>query len=378
MILGIDAHKLATIEKTGTDEVTFHFLNHLDQNLIEEFDQVFLYTKESIDKQLPDNISKNIAVKKINIPWLWSSIGLSWQMKIAPPDVLFVPSHSLPMFSPNKTATIVHDIGFFEYPENYSPKQYHHLVKTTSIAIKKAAIIFTPTNYVKKTIINKYSADPNKIITAHLGVDMNIFHSNHSQKKINSVFDKYDERITKKPYIFFLGRVDYRKNIPNIIKSFSLFKKISKYPHILVIGGKSGSGYAEFVKLVKDMKLSKDVVFVNYIPKKHLPIFYSEAELLLFPSLYEGFGIPILEAQSCRTPVITSNITAMPEVADDGALLVNPRDTEEIAHAIKKIIDNPALKQTLVEKGVKNAKNYSWDQFSQTILQNLVKLSKKI
>ncbi|MFA4931052.1 MAG: glycosyltransferase family 1 protein [Patescibacteria group bacterium] len=378
MILGIDAHKLATTEKTGTDEVTFNFFNHLPPQLLSEFDQVILYTKLPIDKYLPAQLGKNIKIKTINLPWFWSSVGLSWQMRFSPPDILFVPSHSLPLVFPAKTATIIHDIGFFDYPQNYSRKQYYHLKKTTALAIKKAALIFTPSYFVKKTLIDKYCADPNKLIVSHLGVDTNFFHSHHSQKTVNSTFKKYDERLAKKPYLLFVGRLDYRKNISNIIAAFTIFKKTTKYPHILVFGGKPGAGYDQFVEQVEQAGLRDEVVFTQYIPKKHLPIFYTEAELLLFPSFYEGFGIPVLEAQACRTPVITANVAAMPEIAGDAALLVNPRDPEEIAFAIKKIIDNPALRQTLVEKGIKNAGQYPWSNFSNNILQALIKLGKKI
>ncbi|MBU0647700.1 glycosyltransferase family 4 protein [Patescibacteria group bacterium] len=378
MILGIDAHKLSTQFKTGTDRVTYYFIKHITPELAAQFSQIIFYTKQPLTHQYQSIMPVNSLVKVIKMPYFWSSIGLSWEMKIHPPDTLFVPSHSLPFITPPKTATVIHDIGFYDHPNNYTPKQYYHLQKTTEIALKKASTVFTPSKYVKKTLIDKFSADPNKIIVAHLGVDTTFFHSRHSQKTVNQVLGKYSEQINKQPYIFFLGRIDYRKNIINLIKAFSKFKKTKKYPHILVISGKPGRGYQDIIQIIQDLNMQNDIILPGYISQTDLPIFYSEAELFLFPSLYEGFGIPVLEAQSCRTAVVTSNITSLPEIAGKGALFVNPRDVEDIAGAIKRVIDNPTLKQSLIEKGMINAKNYPWSNFTNTIMPELLKLCKKI
>lgn len=377
MILGIDSQKLANKNFTGTENVTLQFIKNMPENLLNKFDQIVLYLKKPIDSKLKVNLPENIVKKIIPLPYFWSSIGLSWEMKWHSPDILFVPSHSLPLIRPSKTAVIIHDIGFIDFPDNYSKKQHSHLVQTTTSDIKNSSIIFVPSEFTKKTIINKFSADPNKIIVSHLGIDHNNFHSNFSQKNINSVFKKYDQRLSKKPYIFFLGRIDNRKNISNIIKSFDIIKNKYHFPHILVLAGKAGIGYANFINQIKDLNLQEDIVFTDYIPIKHLPIFYYQADLFLFPSLYEGFGLPILEAQACRTPVITSNTTAMPEISGPGALLVDPNQPEDIAQNIKKIIENPSLKQQLIEKGIANSKQYSWEKFCSIILTNLIKLGKK-
>ncbi|MFZ5391735.1 MAG: glycosyltransferase family 4 protein [Patescibacteria group bacterium] len=378
MILGIDAHKLAFKEKTGTENVSYYFIKNITPKLAHQFDKIILYSHQKLPRDIITKLPDNVTNKIIKFPFLWNTVALSWEMYWHQPDILFVPSHSLPPIKPKKSVIMIHDIGFLDYPNNYLKQQFLHLEKTTASDIKSASLIFTPSDYSKKTIIKHYFADPNKIVCTNLGVDTTIFHPNISQSRINKTLKKYDSRISKKPYLLFLGRLELRKNISNLIKSFAFFKKKTGYPHILVLSGSKTHHQPLFIEIIKSLKIEQDVVFTEHIPQKDLPVIFSEAEILLFPSLYEGFGLPILEAQACRTPVITSNITAMPEIAGNGALLVNPNEIEEIAQAIKKILDNPALRQNLIEKGTANIKKYSWIEFTNSIFFELVKLSKKI
>lgn len=378
MLLAIDAHKLDTIKPTGTDRVTNYFLRHLPSDLSSHFDHIVLYTKKPIDSNLKMPFPENVINYPINLPFFWSSLGLSWQCFWKKPDVLFVPSHSLPFISGKKNAVIIHDIGFLSYPQNYSTKQYLHLVNTTKYNLKKADIIITPSQFVKKTLIDTYYADPNKIRVVNLGVDLEKFHPNFSKQEIEAVFSKYDPIISKKPYFLFVGRLDQRKNISNIIIAFNQFKKINKTDHILVLAGQPGQGFAEIEKTILASPFSQDIIQLNYIDDQHLPVILSEAELFIFPTLYEGFGLPILEAQACGTPVITSNLTAMPEIAGEGAVLVDPAKPDEICSAIGKICVNTSLKSFLKDKGLINAKKYNWSKFSMEVFQILIELSQKI
>ncbi len=378
MILGIDAHKLSFKQKTGTENVSYYLIKYLDSSLANNFRKIILYSQEPLPKNIISKLPENVSNKVITTPFLWNTLALSWEMYWHQPDILFVPSHCLPPVKPPKNVIIVHDIGFLDYPDNYSSQQLLHLQKTTATDVKNASLIITPSLFTKKTIIKKYFADPNKIVHIPLGIDHNAFHANQSQSQINRVLKKYDARITKKPFILFLGRLEQRKNLANIIKSFSLFKKKTGYPHILVLAGKKTHYQPKIIDLIKIHHLESEIVLTDHIPQSDLPVFYREAEIFLFPSLYEGFGLPILEAQSCRTPVITSNLTSMPEVAGSGALFVDPCNTEEIAQSIKKIIDNPSLRQTLIEKGLNNIKKYSWSDFASTVFSEISKLGKKL
>ncbi len=378
MILGIDAHKLDTAEPTGTDKVTQHLILNLDHDLASKFDKIVLYTKKPISKKYSESLPNNVVNTVISLPYLWSSVGLSSKMYFDPPDILFVPSHSLPFILPKKNVCTIHDIGFHEYPNNYSKKQYLHLINTTKHNIKKSDIIITPSQFVKKTLINKYYADPNKIHVVHLGIDASKYSSKISAEQASTVFKQYDDRISKYPYLFYVGRLDTRKNITNIIKSFEIFKDKYKEPHILVLAGKAGEGYATIESAINSSKHKDSIVVTDYISDEHLSVFLAEAEIFIFPTLYEGFGLPILEAQACKTPVITSNISAMPEIAGDGALLVDPHNCIDIAQNIRHILGNNILKEKLIDRGSENVKKYSWKKFADQILEELITLSKKI
>lgn len=378
MILAIDAHKLAITEKTGTDTVLHHFVRNLNDELTGDFKQIILYTKQAVSSEISSLLPRNTTIKQINFPFLWTSLGLSLEMYFHSPDIFFSPSHLLPFRIPEKSCLIVHDIGFLQYPENYHRKELFYLQQSVPRDLKKASVVLVPSQYVKKSIIDTYYTDPNKINVVPLGIDHNFFQHHQPQEKVSQIFSQYHPKISRHPYIFFIGRIDFRKNIINLIRAFAIFKKQADYPHILVLGGKPGVGYDQIIQEIADNNLTEDIIITDYIPDDHLPVFYSEAELFLFPTFYEGFGIPILEAQSCRTPVITSQVSAMPEIAGDGALLVDPANPDEIAHNIKKLVENQSLVQQLVEKGYANCQKYSWEKFTRETMMILTSLGKKL
>jgi len=378
MILALDAHKLANQERTGTDTVLYYFVKNLNQPAAQEFKKIILYTRNTIDQNITANLPANVTIKKINFPFLWTSLGVSQEMYFHPPDIFFSPAHLLPLYLPAKSSLFIHDIGFLQFPENYTKKDYFYLKESIPRDIKRATVVFVPTEYTKKKIIDTYYADPNRIQVVNLGVDHQLFHGNYSQSDIEQTFQNYDEKITRYPYLFFVGRLDLRKNLLNIIRSFAIFKKLLNTNHILVLAGRPGTGYDQIIQEIETQKLQDNVLITSYLPPEHLPVFYQEAELFLFPSFYEGFGIPILESQASRTPVITSNTSSMPEVAGDSALLVNPDSPDEIAQAIRKIIENRSLANQLVDKGLINSKQYSWEKFTEQTLTILTRLGKKL
>lgn len=378
MILALDAHKLAQEEKTGTDTVLSSFVAKLNTDNCQEFSRIILYTKKPIPSSIIEQLPANVVIKSVNFPFLWTSVGLSLEMYFHPPDVFFSPSHLMPMKVPGKSCLIVHDIGFLDYPENYTKKDYFYLQQSVPRDLKRANLVLVPSEFTKKSIIDHYYTDPNKIKVIHLGVDHAVFQPSHPQTEVNEIINQYDPKISHHPFMFFLGRIDLRKNIINLIRAFAIFKRQTKQPHVLILSGKPGVGYDQILKVIDENKLADDIIITNYMPYQHLPVFYSEADLFLFPSLHEGFGIPILEAQACRTPVLTSNCSAMPEIAGDGAYLIDPKQPDSIAEGIKKIIENKTLSQQLVDRGQNNCQKYSWQKFTDESLQALIALGKKL
>ena len=164
--------------------------------------------------------------------------------------------------------------------------------------------------------------------------------------------------ITKK-VILFVGGIDLRKNPSSLVRAFAMLKSLHK-SHTLVLTGGFGDHYKSIRARLREWGVEDDVVFPGYIPGEELADFYRQAEVFVYPSLYEGFGLPVLEAMACGVPVITSNVSAMPEVVGDAAILVEPNNIKDLAASIERVLADTALRQSLMEKGLRRSQLFSW------------------
>ncbi|MFC1612506.1 glycosyltransferase family 4 protein [Patescibacteria group bacterium] len=345
MMLGIDASRANKKKRTGVEWYSY-FLIQKFKKLIPQDVDVILYSPSPLKKDLLP-LPPNWKVKILNWPLgrFWTLLRFSWEMLQNKPDRLFVPSHIIPFFAPKKTFTTIHDIGFKRFPESYSWLQRLLQNFGTKRALSRAQTIFVPSEFTKKELKEVYGAPSEKITTTHLGSEA------EPDTAVSSlIIEKYK---IKKPYLFYVGRLEKKKNIENIIRAFEIFS--AQNPNYsLVLAGSPGYGFNNVKCQMSNVKC------LNWIPTEDLPALMAEADIFLYPSLYEGFGIPILEAFSCGTPVITSNRASMPEVAGGAANLVNPESPEEIASAIQQILNNIELKQNLINKGLKRSQAFSW------------------
>ena len=172
----------------------------------------------------------------------------------------------------------------------------------------------------------------------------------------------------KENYLLCVGTLEPRKNILGLVKAFSKVLKNNPNEHLIIVGRK-GWKYREIFKLVKTKKLDDKITFLEEIDTKDLPALYSHAKMFVYPSLYEGFGLPPLEAMNCKCPVITSNNSSLPEVAKDAAILINPRNTKQLQNAIESLITNKRLRNKLIKLGLKQAKNFSWKDTARKTLK---------
>lgn len=397
MIIGIDASRANLSNKTGTEWYAFFIIQEL-KKLVKPTDKVILYTKEKISKSLlpiPDNFENKVL--KWPPKYLWTQFRLAWEMLIFPPEVLFVPAHTIPVICPSKTVTTIHDVGFEEYKNLYSKKSIgplNPLLKTiiniliklftlgkyrnseldyhrwsTRLAIKKAIRILTVSNFSKSEIIKHFKVNENKIV-----VIPNSFNPMY-KKAVNDI--QLQNSIKKfninGPFFLYIGRLEYKKNTPKLIKAFYEFKA-KGLPFKLVLVGEAGFGYDAVKFEIKNGKYPYDVIELGWLNDTELVTLYNKAEAFIFPSNYEGFGIPILEAMSSGVPVITSNFGAMKEVAGDAALLINSNNTNELVDAMYKISTQKGLRDKLISKGFTNIKKYSWNKSAKEILNILYKI----
>jgi len=383
MLIGIDVSKANEENKTGVEWYAYNVVQEL-KKLINKEDKVVLYSKNKLKGDLAI-LPSNFTYKVLRWPpkFLWTQIRLSFEVFFHKPDVYFSPN-TIPLFPPKKTIATLYDLGFENFEQLYSLKPIgpdNKLIKLfggflfriltlgkfknneldyhkwfVRLAIKKAAKIVTISQFSVDEIIKHFDIAKDRIFKAHCAYNKSYKIIKNTQL-IKKVLTKY--KINKK-FIIFVGRLENKKNTPNLVKAFSIYKNKYKSDLQLVLVGLKGYGYNKVKNIIVENNLSQDVKELGWVPYEDLPFLMNGAEIFVFPSAYEGFGIPILEAMACGTPVITSNFGAMKEVANNAALLINPNNPIEISEGIHRLINDENLRQRLINKGLERVKMFSW------------------
>ena len=277
-------------------------------------------------------------------------------------DVAFFPGSSL-FFSKRKSVAIIHDIALRVNPKWNKFHYTKNILLQWKYILPKLTFIITPSFSTKNDLIKFYNIPEKKIKVIPLGVDHNLFCS-INPSEINPEVKKY------KNFILYVGTLEPRKNIVAIIKSFEKIKSRGWEGNLLLIG-KKGWLFKEIIEVYNQSKYKDNIYFLDYVEKDVLPHFYNSAKLFIYPSLYEGFGLPVLEAMACGCPVITSKVSSLPEVVGDTAILVDPYNEDEITNAIERILSDENLRRKMSKKGAERAELFSWDKCVQEILQVL-------
>jgi len=276
--------------------------------------------------------------KNLNWPfrWGWTQIRLSWEMFRNKPDVLFVPSHTFPLIHPKKIVVTIQGLEYERAPKYYSLWQRKKLRFLTKRNSKKATKIIVPSKCTKNDLVKLYKINPEKIFVVYHGIE---------KKRQRNKETKYIKKI-REPHILYLGSEHKRKNIEGLKKVCEILKEKYKIPHKLILAG------------VKQ--------YINEEKKEKL---LSNADVFVFLSFYEGFGFPVLEAQSRGVPVVSSNKSSLPEILGNSALLVNPNNFEETTKRIYDILTNKSLRDNLIKKGYNNIKQFSWQNCAKETLK---------
>ena len=393
MLIGIDASRASRARRTGTEAYSLHLI----QALIEAGcnHRFRLYTPIQISNlksqipnlksQIPNPKSQipNLEVHVIPFPRLWTHLRLAWELKRRSPDVLFVPAHVMPLVCPVPAAVTVHDLGYLHYPAAHRPFDRWYLDWTTRRHARRAAHLIADSQATRADLIRYYRADPARITVVYPGRDESLAKVD-DPAAIRAVKARYG---VGGDYLLYLGTLQPRKNLVRLVEAFSNIKcQMSnvKYtapspqpptPNLqLVLAGHKGWLYADLFARVEALGLSDRVVFTGYVADDDKAALLSGALAFVYPSLYEGFGLPALEAMACGTPVLTSNVSSLPEVAGDAALLVNPLDTDAIADGMARLIADAGLRRSLIEKGYARVLKFSWADAARQVLQVLESL----
>jgi len=366
MLIAFDASRVNIKAKTGVENYSTQLLHWLKK--FDRKNQYILYTPKASDPEFLA-LPCNFKIKEIYFPRLWTQIRLSWQIIRDKPDILFIPSHVMPFLCRTKCIVTIHDVAFKKFPRDYSWFSRWYLDITTKFAVKKAYKIITISESTKNDLINIYKAEPKKIKVVYMGFGDDNQKSKVRNREID--FGKIKNKFNiKKDYLFYLGRIESKKNLVNLIKAF--YELLAQEEDLqLVLAGKAGFGFEEVKKTIKDYSLDNRVIITGYISNKEKECLLRSALVFTFISLYEGFGIPVLEAMNAGVPCVLSRIPVFKELFSDSAILVDHRNIEKISKGILKVLKDNKKREELVRKGKNLVKKFSWERCARETLKVL-------
>jgi glycosyltransferase involved in cell wall biosynthesis len=370
MKIAVNARLLVKNKLKGRASFAYQILKRLSQeNLVDEF--VFFFDRE-IDRDFvfaPNVTAERRYPKTYNsfFSWLFFQISLFFAIKKHKADIFFSPEGYLCLPSKTKKICVIHDICFEKHPEFFENKiRLYFLKRNYPKFAKKADKILTVSEFTKQDIIDCYKIDANKIDVIYDGVD--------EKYKAISELESFQTRLkysNGKAFFIYIGYRDKKSNITNMLKAFEIFKREdTSEAKLIIVGFKNDKTIRN--KQIANLWFQKDLVFISHLETKELNKLLASSLALVYPSLYEGFGLPILEAFHSETAVICSKLTAMPEVAGDAALYCDPNNPENIANQMNTLISTPKLRENLIEKGRKQRTKFSWDSSAEKIWENVV------
>jgi len=274
----------------------------------------------------------------------------------------FVLPPKLPM---TKTILTVHDLSFERVPEAASPSLRVYLQKVVPASVKRALHVIADSEATKQDLIELYGTPADKISVILSGVDPR-FQPVTDTQQLAKVREKYN--IDDRPYLFSIGTVQPRKNYSRIIEALAQVREQGHDIQLVIAGGR-GWLEDEMYDTIKRLNIADHVNLIGFADDVDIPALYSSADCVLFPSLYEGFGFPVLEGMACGTPVITANVSSLPEVAGDSAIMVNPYDVDEIENAIIRVLTESDLRQSMITSGFTQAQKFTWQQSALALSQ---------
>ncbi|HOW60834.1 MAG TPA: glycosyltransferase family 1 protein [Candidatus Moranbacteria bacterium] len=374
MRIGIDARSILNPEKgdaIGIGHYTYQLIRHLLKNDTEN-EYVIFFDFRVREKDVKKFTKPNVQIKfypfsdyKKYLPGAYNEILGTATLQKEKLDVLHTTSsyNRIPMSYSGKTVVTFHDMAIFNIPQYIPAVKRARDRVINKLMARKADKIIAVSESLKNDVKKFLNVSDEKISVIYSGLDERFFTQPNMDE--NKVLGKYG--INKK-YILFLGTLEPSKNISRLLEAFSIFKrkqkqkKSNKFDYQLVLAGKRGWLSQEYQQIIKDLGLAKDVIFTGYVVGDELVPLFHGAEFFVMPSLYEGFGMTVLEAFATQTPAIISKVASLPELAGDASYFINPLNTEELAEAITLFAGDESLRGQYRAKGLEQAKKYNWDK----------------
>lgn len=346
--------------RTGKGEYTLQVLKGLFA--LDPKNQYYLYCQRRVAIRRP-----NVRIIALRVPsFLWHLfVWLDLKLRLRP-DVYFAPtSYLIPALGLKNCVLVVHDLIALLFPERHNQKAVWLEKIFLKQALQKARKIITVSKATKCDLVRMFALDPKKILVIYEAVAKRFRKLDPRDPYLRSIKAKFN---LPPRFVFFVGTLEPRKNLKRLIKAFS---KLADQDISLVIAGGKGWHYQEIFTLVQKLGLEQRVRFLGYVLPPDLPYLYNCASLFVFPSLYEGFGLPPLEAMACGTPVLASNAASLPEVVDQAAYQVSPQKEVEIARGITLLLERADLRRKLIQRGYQQARKFSWKKTARAVLSVL-------
>lgn len=370
MEIGINALKLYTSQdyrNAGIShyirQLTTHLLNHDGENTYTLFTNHLLPTWQERTRQTPRVVTSRLPTAHPVPRILWEQTALAWHTGRGKLDVLHCPLNVIPLAAACPTVLTIHDLTFLRYPRLFPRLKQRYLQFFTRLSAQHANAVVTDSASTRNDVVETLGVPKARVHVVYPAADPE-FHP-RSTEEIEAF------RAAKGlpgAYVLYVGTLEPRKNVDVLIRAFSRAVCQEGLPHSLVLVGAKGWMTRAIQQAIAETEIGDRLLLPGYVPREELPLWYGGADLLAYPSSYEGFGYPALEAMACGTPVIASNTSSLPEIVQDAGLLVPPRAEQELAAAITRILSDTALAERLREQGLKQAANFSWSDSVQVCL----------
>lgn len=358
MRIGIDATAVPH-QRTGAGNYIFNLIQTLAA--VDQANEYVVFGRAELEAELVLDTPRVRFVRREfpsrGVRLAWEQVGLPLDVRSERLDVLHSPHYTMPVLRFARSVVTFHDMTFVMYPDLHQRVKRVFFPRTMRLSARRADRLIVVSDSTREDLVRMWGVDRARITTIPLAADPGF--RPQSPDEIAAGCARYDLR--PGCYILYVGMLEPRKNVDRLVEAFG--QVAGAMPGMdLVIAGRRGWMYDQIFAQVEALRLRDRVRFTDFVPQESLPALYGGARLFAYPSKYEGFGIPVLEAMSCGTPVVTTNVSSMPEVAGDAAVLVAPDDVAGLASALRKVADDPALRADLSCRGLARAKAFSWER----------------
>lgn len=363
LTIGVDASRASTERPSGTERYSRRIIEELiDQGVDQRF-RLYLNQRQPLD--LPQRASTS--QRLIPFPRLWTHLRLSTELAIHPIDVLFIPAHVVPPVHPRATVVTIHDLGYLHEPDAHTDWSRRYLDWSTRWSVRAARHVIAISDTTKEDLIERYRVPAERISVVYHGIDERFQPKGNAEtvRARGRLRLEADER-----FILFVGTLQPRKNLVRLIEAFETIADDD--PDLkLVLAGRRGWKFDAIEHALATSRHRARILLPGHVPDVDLPALYSSATVVVLISLYEGFGLPALEAMACGAPVLVSDRGSLPEITGDAAVIVDPLDANAIVAGLRLLLD-PANRSRRVEHGRQHASRFTWHQSGRDTLEILI------